>query len=534
MPRFSPEQIYAFAREAGFTPDQSATMTAIALAESGGNSRSHATVGEDSRGLWQINASTHANLAGKFDLYDPVQNARAAFEVSHHGADVSPWTVTHGGLAARYLRYKEQAQAAAAAYGDGHGLGVWQGTPGYGHPLPAGDAHGQAAVTPNTALTGTTDPPTGPVGGHSSIDGSAAVVTGATETADHPAGPSRAGEDFGIALDDPEPRHGAEFGIPLDPSAAADTTGPSVTADVPGPAAPAPTGTDDKLHTFLTAALAQTGDQYVFGAPVQPDNADPQQFDCSGLVQWSAHRAGVDLEREALAQYRQMHRAGTVIPVEQALHTPGALLFSFSSDPDHTAPNHRHVAISLGDGHTIEAKGSAYGVGTFNASAKRFHYAALIPGISDHAGPATELHDAGIVLAPPAPAPAPHSPPAEPHPPIEPHPPAGHTDTFSALLDTDPDALDSPHAAGPSAAHASLEPLLAAGPEAEPVEAHELMAAPDLPAADGGPDDHPALGDVDDNGFDDSLEALHWYGGGGLGIGFTADADGPDGHDSSH
>ena len=56
MPRYSPEQIYGFCRLAGFTPDEAATFTAIALAESGGNSRAHNPHGEDSKGLWQINA----------------------------------------------------------------------------------------------------------------------------------------------------------------------------------------------------------------------------------------------------------------------------------------------------------------------------------------------------------------------------------------------------------------------------------------------------------------------------------------------
>ena len=36
MPRFSAAQIYAYAIDAGFTPDQATTMTAIAMAESGG------------------------------------------------------------------------------------------------------------------------------------------------------------------------------------------------------------------------------------------------------------------------------------------------------------------------------------------------------------------------------------------------------------------------------------------------------------------------------------------------------------------
>ncbi len=137
MPRYSAEQIYGFARRAGFSPDESATMTAIALAESGGNSKAHNPRGEDSRGLWQINGRAHPSFLGKYNLYDPLDNARAAFEVSRKGADISPWTVTHGGLSSRYVRYKEEAQAAAVANGDGPGRGVWTGTQGYGDRVAA-------------------------------------------------------------------------------------------------------------------------------------------------------------------------------------------------------------------------------------------------------------------------------------------------------------------------------------------------------------------------------------------------------------
>src|ERR1041384_4504420 len=115
MPRYSPEQIYGFARQAGFSPDEAATMTAIALAESGGNSRAHNPVGEDSKGLWQINARAHPGLNSKYDLYDPLQNAKAAYEVSRQGEDVSPWPVTHGLGKSRYLRYRDEAEAAAVA-----------------------------------------------------------------------------------------------------------------------------------------------------------------------------------------------------------------------------------------------------------------------------------------------------------------------------------------------------------------------------------------------------------------------------------
>lgn len=47
--------------------------------------------------------------------------------------------------------------------------------------------------------------------------------------------------------------------------------------------------------------------------------------------------------------------------VDDAIRTRGALLFIQTADT-------HHVAISLGNGTTIEAKGSAYGTGVFKVS----------------------------------------------------------------------------------------------------------------------------------------------------------------------
>ena len=118
-------EIYRFARLAGFQPDEAATMTAIALAESGGETGAHNAVGEDSQGLWQINVAAHPGLQG-VDLSDPLANAKAAFDVSGGGADISPWTVTHGGADARYLSYRTEAEVAAQLNGDAVG-GSWAG-----------------------------------------------------------------------------------------------------------------------------------------------------------------------------------------------------------------------------------------------------------------------------------------------------------------------------------------------------------------------------------------------------------------------
>jgi hypothetical protein len=153
MPMYSADQIYGFARRAGFSPDTAATMTAIALAESGGESQAR---GEDSRGLWRIDVRAHPDLPTRYDLHDPQENAEAAFEVSRHGSDLSPWTVTHGGGRAGHLHHREEAQSAAIAHGDGPGRGVWTGSPStatndLAQTAPGGGA-AEASNTPGALL----------------------------------------------------------------------------------------------------------------------------------------------------------------------------------------------------------------------------------------------------------------------------------------------------------------------------------------------------------------------------------------------
>jgi cell wall-associated NlpC family hydrolase len=293
MSVLSAREIYRFARLAGFTPDQSVTMTAIALAESGGDPDAHNDVDENSQGLWQVNLDAHSSWAGGMDLFDPAVNAQAAFRISNGGRDISDWTVAHipgGGGPPPYAAFQFEALAAARASGDADAVGVWTGTEGYGHPLPAGQA-----------------------------------------------------------------------------------------------------GESGALQTFLDSALAQTGDEYVFGGPTTIGDPDPEAFDCSELVRWAAHQAGVDVPDGALWQYLHLEEQGGTISVEQAMNTPGALLFSFPEQPTaDTPPNPAHVAISLGDGRTIEARGSDYGVGSWPAEG-RFQYAAVIPGLTGGSGGAGPL-----------------------------------------------------------------------------------------------------------------------------------------------
>ncbi|WP_323379154.1 C40 family peptidase [Pyxidicoccus xibeiensis] len=137
----------------------------------------------------------------------------------------------------------------------------------------------------------------------------------------------------------------------------------------PPPSNPGPTGRGT-AETFVQKALSQAGDRYIFGAEVNLNDKNPKAFDCSELVQWAAHQAGVSIPDGTMNQLPHVKNKGTTISVAEALRTRGALLFR---------PG--HVAISLGDGRTIEAKGSAYGVGIFSAHNRGWTTGALVPGL---------------------------------------------------------------------------------------------------------------------------------------------------------
>ena len=105
----TPTQIYGYARGAGFSPAKAVIATAVALAESHGNTEAHCLncvpgVSEDSRGLWQINVAPNAHPDLKaLNLYDPATNARAAFQVSSGGKSFAPWSTYTSGADSTYL-----------------------------------------------------------------------------------------------------------------------------------------------------------------------------------------------------------------------------------------------------------------------------------------------------------------------------------------------------------------------------------------------------------------------------------------------
>lgn len=147
--------------------------------------------------------------------------------------------------------------------------------------------------------------------------------------------------------------------------------------DTPEPVEPVvpvgkPTG-----KSIVAKAMTQNGDPYIYGTEVDLGDPDPAAFDCSELVEWTCAQVHVapKMPDGAAAQYEHCKKYGTVISISEAVKTAGALLFRLYATGN-------HVVISRGDGSTIEAKGSAYGVGVFSTAGRGFNAAALIPGVS--------------------------------------------------------------------------------------------------------------------------------------------------------
>jgi peptidoglycan DL-endopeptidase CwlO len=83
----------------------------------------------------------------------------------------------------------------------------------------------------------------------------------------------------------------------------------------------------------VRAALSRLGRPYVWGA------TGPDQFDCSGLVQWSYAQAGIHLDRTT---YQQINDG---VPVPHSQVRPGDLVF----------PHAGHVQLAVGNNLVIEA-----------------------------------------------------------------------------------------------------------------------------------------------------------------------------------
>ena len=162
------------------------------------------------------------------------------------------------------------------------------------------------------------------------------------------------------------------------------------------------------VEDVLSWALAQKGKRYVFGVEVRTNEADPPAFDCSELVEWACARATVSppMPDGTWIQHSHCVRHGTMIPIDEGIDTRGALLFNHRDGAGNPTsdmsvrPTTAHVALSLGDGTTIEAMGTDWGTRVGNANNRGWTHAALVPGLDYQ--PRVQEHRRTTARVPPA------------------------------------------------------------------------------------------------------------------------------------
>jgi hypothetical protein len=107
----------------------------------------------------------------------------------------------------------------------------------------------------------------------------------------------------------------------------------------------------DSAEEFYAAAFAQVGKRYIFGHEVRMDDPSPRAFDCSELVEWMFHGAGIRIPD---GSYNQ---EASSVPVNSRELITGDLFFHRNR-----SGRVHHVGLYVGHDLVVEARGRAYGV----------------------------------------------------------------------------------------------------------------------------------------------------------------------------
>jgi cell wall-associated NlpC family hydrolase len=111
---------------------------------------------------------------------------------------------------------------------------------------------------------------------------------------------------------------------------------PAPVSALPPAAAALPAPDRDVGEIVVNAALTRVGAPYAWAA------AGPDAFDCSGLVVWAFHQAGLTLPHSSQA----LATGGQPVALDQM--QPGDVIVLF--------PDASHVGIYVGDGRMIHAQ----------------------------------------------------------------------------------------------------------------------------------------------------------------------------------
>lgn len=155
------------------------------------------------------------------------------------------------------------------------------------------------------------------------------------------------------------------------------------------------------IFNVMLHAISFEGGRYVFGhendsliarvrAGLDTITGKLSRSDCSELVQNACALAGVSptVPDGSWIQWQHCRNKQLLVPVRTGMGSYGRLLFRFDGDPSlHSRPRSAHVAFSLGDGTTFEARGSRFYVGVHPVEGRGWTHAAELPGVDYSAFP---------------------------------------------------------------------------------------------------------------------------------------------------
>jgi hypothetical protein len=128
---------------------------------------------------------------------------------------------------------------------------------------------------------------------------------------------------------------------------------------------------------FVQYAYTRVADRkpYVWGG------TGPGGYDCSGLILAAAASVGIALQHNTTSQYDDIARRGGAVTPETALNTFGAILYISAAKDYAMNGGNGHAAISLGNGHILQAADAAIGLVESPVSPGVFDQGALLPGV---------------------------------------------------------------------------------------------------------------------------------------------------------
>lgn len=147
--------------------------------------------------------------------------------------------------------------------------------------------------------------------------------------------------------------------------------------------------TGEKIYDL---GITRIGCKYSFGVVVPKDDEKyTGSFDCAEFTSWLTYQVGGFLygcstsditKAKAADAYtgfwdRDAKAKGIIISVKEAIGTKGAFLIRVAADGQIG-----HIVASNGNGGTIEAHSTKYGVITSTTNNRRFDYGILLPGFT--------------------------------------------------------------------------------------------------------------------------------------------------------